>query len=159
MLQGMAPRTLHTIGYEATTVAAFLETLTRAGITHLVDVRRVASSRRPGFAKTSLTANVESVGIAYRHLRAVGTPADGRAAARAGRHAEMRRIYLAHLATEEAQEGLWELQQMLDSERRICILCFEHDPTHCHRSLIASALAARMPLEVIDLLPELSPAD
>jgi uncharacterized protein (DUF488 family) len=152
--RSMPDPVLFTIGYQATTVAEFLATLTDSGVTLLVDVRRVASSRRPGFAKTALAANLASVGIDYEHLRSVGTPAEGRAAARAGRHDTMRRIFLEHLTTDEAQDGLAVLQSILASGRRTCIMCFEDDPTHCHRSLVAEALVERMPLEVQHLRPE-----
>jgi uncharacterized protein (DUF488 family) len=118
----------------------------------LVDVRALASSRRPGFAKTRLAANLSEAGIDYLHLRRLGTPADGRAAARAGRHEEMRRIFLEHLATEPAQEELAALADLVRA-RRCCLLCFEADPAHCHRSLVAAALAERMPLTVAHLAP------
>src|SRR5687768_14046257 len=98
-----------TIGYEDTTVERFLEALRAAGVELLVDVRAVASSRRPGFAKTKLAANVGGVGIGYLHLRGLGTPAEGRAAARAGRHDEMRAVFLDHLQTTQAQEELHAL--------------------------------------------------
>jgi uncharacterized protein (DUF488 family) len=35
----------------------------------------------------------------------------------------------------------------------VCLLCFEADPQHCHRTLVAEALAARMPIEVLELRP------
>lgn len=145
--------TLATIGYEATTVAAFLDTLTQAGVELVVDVRAVASSRRPGFAKTALAANLATVGIEYLHLRRLGTPAAGRAAARAGKHAEMHRIFLKHLATDEAQEELHVLAEIVESGRRVCILCLEANPEHCHRRLVAQALSKMMPLQVEDLRP------
>ena len=147
---------VHTIGYESASVQGFLDTLRSAGVELLVDVRAVASSRRPGFAKTRLAANLAEVGIDYVHLRALGTPADGRAAARAGRHDEMKAIFLEHLATPVAQEGLAQLEALVRSKRSLVLLCFEHDPAHCHRSLVATALAARMPVRVKDLLPEMS---
>lgn len=149
----MTERTLTTIGYEATTVAAFLDALTQAGIELVVDVRAVASSRRPGFAKTALSANLDTVGIAYLHLRRLGTPASGRAAARAGKHAEMHRIFLEHLATDEAQEELHVLAEIIESGKRVCILCLEANPEHCHRRLVAQALQRMMPLRVDDLRP------
>ena len=40
-----------TVGYQGATVHSFLQALREAGIELLVDVRAVASSRRPGFAK------------------------------------------------------------------------------------------------------------
>jgi uncharacterized protein (DUF488 family) len=144
---------LATIGYEGATPKTFLDALQQAGIDLLVDIRAVASSRRPGFAKSRLAAGVESVGIEYRHLRGLGTPAEGRAAARAGRHAELRTIYQAHLATSAAQTDLDVLLDLLRSGRRVCLLCLEADPTHCHRSLVAAAVAARLPLEVTHLMP------
>ena len=51
---------LFTIGYEGATVPALLETLREARVELLVDIRAVANSRRPGFAKTALAANVVS---------------------------------------------------------------------------------------------------
>lgn len=146
--------TLATIGYEGTTVPEFLETLRDGKVELLVDVRAVASSRRPGFAKTRLSANLEEAGIGYLHFRDLGTPAEGRAAARSGKHAEMRRIFLEHLATDEAQHQLADLADIVRGGRRVCILCFEADPAHCHRRIVANALAELMPLTVLDLKPQ-----
>ena len=42
---------LFTIGYEQTPSSAVLDELEAAGVKLLVDVRAVASSRRPGFSK------------------------------------------------------------------------------------------------------------
>ena len=117
----------------------------------LVDVRALASSRRPGFAKTRLAANLAEVGIDYLHLRGLGTPADGRAAARAGHHDVLRAVYHEHLATDAAQTDLAVLAELVHGGRRVCLLCFEADPAHCHRSLVAAALAERMPLAVTHL--------
>jgi uncharacterized protein (DUF488 family) len=145
--------TLATIGYENTTVPHFLAALTEAGVELLVDVRAVASSRRPGFAKSKLAANLGTVGIEYLHLRGLGTPSDGRAAARAGDHAEMRRIFFQHLATPDAQADLETLQRLVEGGRRVCILCLEADPAHCHRSMVAETLAEHIPLRVDHLHP------
>ena len=145
--------TLATIGYEATTVSAFLKALQEARVELLVDVRAVAMSRRPGFAKSALTANLASAGIEYLHFRKLGTPADGRAAARAGKHAEMHRIFRQQLATDEAQGELQALADLIRSGKRIAILCFEANPEHCHRRIVGQALEKLMPLHVIDLMP------
>lgn len=146
--------TLATIGYEGATVQSFLAALQAADVTLLVDVRAVASSRRPGFSKTRLADNVRGVGIDYLHLRALGTPADGRAAARAGRHDEMRAIFTQQLATDDAQAELEALADLVRTGNRVCLLCFEADPAHCHRTLVAQALQALVPVQVDDLRPE-----
>lgn len=145
--------TLATIGYEAASVPRFLGALRDAGIELLVDVRAVASSRRPGFAKSRLAANLQEVGIDYLHLRRLGTPSDGRAAARAGRHDEMREIFLEHLATPEAQDELETLEGLVSGGRRVCILCFEADPAHCHRAIVADALSRMLDLPIRNLAP------
>jgi uncharacterized protein (DUF488 family) len=142
-----------TIGYEGTTVAGLLDELRDAKIELLVDVRAIAGSRRPGFAKTKLASNLADAGIEYLHLRGLGTPSDGRAAARAGRHEEMRTIFLAHLQTAVAQADLDVLAGMVRAGRRICLLCLEAEPAHCHRSMVAAALGRMMPLRIDDLRP------
>jgi uncharacterized protein (DUF488 family) len=131
-----------------------LDALREAKVELLVDIRAVASSRRPGFAKTALAANVATIGVEYLHLRGLGTPAEGRAAARAGKHAEMRKIFLSHLATEEAQAQLEILASLIREGRRVCLLCFEADAAHCHRTLVANALAKKLGVEIIHLAPQ-----
>ncbi|HEX5818412.1 MAG TPA: DUF488 domain-containing protein, partial [Gemmatimonadales bacterium] len=112
---------LATIGYESVAVPEFLATLRDAGIELLVDVRAVAGSRRPGYAKTALAANLASAGIKYLHLRGLGTPKEGRIAARAGRHAEMHAIFREHLATPEAQADLEALADIVRAGRKTCL--------------------------------------
>jgi uncharacterized protein (DUF488 family) len=137
-----------TIGYQGTTIAAVLQALTEARVELLVDVRAVAGSRRPGFSKTPLAANLHGAGIDYLHLRGLGTPAPGRAAARAGRHEEMRAIFLKHLEQHEARAELDVLADIVRGGRRVCLLCFEADPAHCHRTLVAKALSELVPIDV-----------
>ena len=139
---------IFTIGYEATTVGEFLAALQAAGVERVIDVRAVPNSRRPGFSKTPLRNALAEAGIDYVHLRALGTPADGRAAARAGRHADLERIYAGQL---ELPEAIAESAQMLElaRERPSALLCYEREPGGCHRSLLIRSVAPEA--EVIDL--------
>lgn len=144
-----------TIGYEGTTVREFLDALAKERVELLVDVRAVASSRRPGFAKTRLAGGLAEAGIEYLHLRGLGTPADGRAAARAGRHSEMREIFSAHMESDVARTDFDTLVSIVEGGRRACLMCFEADAQHCHRLLVADALQRRVPnLEVRHLTAE-----
>src|ERR1700760_1415518 len=93
---------LFTIGYEQTPAKAVLDELEGAGVKLLVDVRAVASSRRPGFSKSQLAAGLDERGISYLHLRGLGTPKEGREAARGGKFDLMHRIYSKHLKTPQA---------------------------------------------------------
>ena len=150
----MTTHTVATVGYQATTVQSFLRALLEQRVELLVDVRAVASSRRPGFAKSALAANLAGAGIDYLHLRGLGTPADGRTAARAGRHGEMRRIFLAHMETDTARADLDALADIVRSGRRVCLLCFEADPAHCHRSIVAAKLAELVPIDLVHVMPD-----
>lgn len=146
-------RIVATIGYEGTTVTQFLDALHAGGVELVVDVRAVASSRRPGFAKTRLAANLEQAGIGYLHLRGLGTPSDGRAAARSGQHAEMQRIFREHLDSDVAQADMRVLADVVAAPKRACLMCFEADPRHCHRNIVAEALAQHVDIEVVHLAP------
>ena len=137
-----------TIGYEGTTVPEFIAALKKAGVERVIDVRALPLSRRPGFSKTPLRGALEEAGIEYLHLKALGTPADGRTAARAGRHADMARIYAGQL---ELPETMAQSAQMLElaREKPSALLCMEREPAHCHRTLLVNAVAPDA--EVIDL--------
>jgi uncharacterized protein (DUF488 family) len=131
---------IFTIGYEAATVAEFVAALTNAGVERVIDVRALPLSRRPGFSKTPLKGALSEVAIDYVHLKALGTPADGRAAARAGRHSDLERIYAGQL---ELPEAMAQGAQMLAlaQEKPSALLCFEREPAHCHRQLLLDAVA------------------
>lgn len=142
---------LFTIGYEQAPPSSVLDRLQEAGVELLVDVRAVTSSRRPGFSKRQLAAGLDERGISYLHLQGLGTPKEGRLAARSGKFADLKRIYDAHLRTPQAREELDELAALAKSGRPICLLCYERDPAHCHRRILADLLRNRSGVRVEDL--------
>jgi uncharacterized protein (DUF488 family) len=150
----MAVRKIFTIGYEQSRPDAVLQTLMNAKVQILIDTRAVAASRKPGFSKRALSAALDEAGIAYLHLQKLGTPADGRAAARAGRMKTLWRIYDKHLKTPDAIEAMDELLTIVRSGKRVCLLCFEREPSHCHRSRIAEIVHEQTGAKVDDLMPE-----
>lgn len=139
---------IFTIGYEGTTVPEFVSALKEAGVERVIDVRALPLSRRPGFSKTPLRGALEEAGIEYVHLKALGTPSEGRTAARAGRHSDMERIYAGQL---ELPEAMAQSAQMLElaREKPSALLCMEREPAHCHRTLLLKAVAREA--EVVDL--------
>ncbi len=139
---------IFTIGYEGATQAEVIAALAEAGVRHVIDVRAVPLSRRPGFSKTPLKGALAEAGIDYVHLRALGTPPAGREAARKGRHAELEQIYAGRL---ELPEAIVQGAQMLDlaAETPSALLCFERDPGGCHRTLLLRAVAPEA--DVVDL--------
>jgi uncharacterized protein (DUF488 family) len=141
---------LATIGYERATVDELIAKLKAAKVEVVIDVRAVAASRRAGFSKTRLAASLDEAGIAYLHLRDLGTPAAGRQAARAGRVAEMHAIYEGWLEEPKAQLALAEAESMA-RERPAALLCLEADAAACHRRIVAARLMDRGGFEVLDL--------
>jgi uncharacterized protein (DUF488 family) len=139
---------IFTIGYEGTTVPEFIAALVKAGVERVIDVRALPLSRRPGFSKSPLKAALQEAGIEYVHLKALGTPSEGRTAARAGRHADLERIYAGQL---ELPEAIAQSAQMLElaREKPSALLCMEREPAHCHRTLLLNAVAPDT--EVVDL--------
>jgi len=108
-------------------------------VAHVLDIRAVPQSRKPGFSKTLLGGSLAEIGIGYTHLRGLGTPKPGRDAARSGKAALMHEIFTAHMRTPEAQ---FDLQQAraLTAAAPCCLLCFERDHTQCHREIVAGLL-------------------
>lgn len=139
--------TLFTIGYEGAAVGDFVSTLELAGVKHVLDVRQLPQSRRPGFSKTSLAANLETAGIGYTHCRQLGDPKPGRDAARRGEMDLFRAIFEEHLAVPATQAAL-ALAAEAAMRHPVALVCFERDPHGCHRSLVAKRLSEICSLSV-----------
>ncbi len=139
-----------TIGYEQVTQDALIAALQGAGVEVLADIRALPLSRCPGFSKTALAGAVREGGMEYRHLKPLGTPADGRAAARRGDHAALERIYAGQLDLPEALAAMAQLRE-LAGQRRVALLCYEREASGCHRSLLIAELLPDF--ETIDLRP------
>ncbi len=134
--------TLFTIGYARRTQDELIRILREAGIELLADVRALANSRRPGFSKTSLKSAVEEAGMEYRHFRHLGTPTEGRSAARRGDMMTLEKIYMGQL---ELPETLAEMAQIqyFTAQHRTCLLCYCEEASKCHRGLLAREAFAK----------------
>jgi uncharacterized protein (DUF488 family) len=142
---------LFTIGYEQTPSKAVLDELESAGVKLLVDVRAVTSSRRPGFSKNQLAAGLDERGIAYVHLKGLGTPKEGRLAARSGNYDVLQKVFAKHLKTQQAKEDLDELSALVKKAGPVCLLCYERNHEHCHRRWIAEIIEERDGMKVENL--------
>src|ERR1700739_313627 len=142
---------LFTIGYEQTPVKSVLDDLEQAGVKLLVGVGEVGAARRPGFSKNQLAAGLDERGIAYVHLKGLGTPKEGRLAARSGKYDELQRIFAKHLKTPQAKEELDELSALVKKAGPICLLCYERSHEHCHRRFVAEIIEERDGVRVENL--------
>ena len=131
---------LCTIGYEGSSPAAWLDTLRAHSVQVVVDVRDLPLSRRRGFSKSALQESLGESGLEYVHVRALGNPKELRQALKTGLpFDDFARTFTALL---DDRDDALDLVAALSLDKRVCLLCFEEDPAHCHRSLVADRLAA-----------------
>jgi uncharacterized protein (DUF488 family) len=142
---------LWTIGYENVGVPDLIAALKAAKIKTVLDVREIANSRRAGFSKNGLAASLDEAGIAYVHMKALGTPKAGRDAARKGDIKTMHKIIEKKLDGHEAQAALAEAAAFA-KKGRVCLMCLEHDWKDCHRANVAKRLEA-FGCEAVHLAP------
>lgn len=161
---------LFTIGHSTHSIEEFLALLNAHGIRHLVDVRSIPKSRHvPQFNSDSLASSLDSVGIAYTHLKNLGGRRHSRKdSTNTGWRNTSFRGYADYMATSEFAEGLNTLIEIA-STAPTAIMCAEAVPWRCHRSLIADALILKgwqvrdiisaAPAAVHKLTPFLRPVD
>ncbi len=130
-------------GYEGHAVEDLVRDCKAWGATTVVDVRLNPVSRRKGFSKKTLAAALESNGISYVHMRALGNPQDNRpgfATPTAPEGLAAHQRFVAEvLSTDDAQHALTEIDR-LARDGTVVLLCFEASESCCHRSLVRKAL-------------------
>lgn len=136
----------HTIGHSTRSLDTFGTLLRQAEVRLLVDIRTVRRSRRnPQYNEDSLPAALDTLGITYKALPALGglraasktVPADVNGY---WRNASFHHYADYALGTEFA-EGLHALITM-GWEQRCAIMCAEAVWWRCHRRIVADYLIA-----------------
>ena len=142
---------VYTSGYEGLSVDAFLNRLVKTGIKHLVDVRRNPIARRFGFHKSTLKRLCESLDIRYSHVPELGIESAKRQELNS--QADYDNLFDDYTATTLGRE--------LDAISRVAgfvqelpsvLVCMEAQPCCCHRSHLATQVAARTGLEIRHLV-------
>jgi uncharacterized protein (DUF488 family) len=140
--RAMTKPAICTIGYERAKLADFLAALREADVGVLIDIRARAFSRRSEFNAKKLAASLKEAGIDYLHLPALGSPDPAREAAKSGDPIKFERLYRQQLATKEAEAALTRVQE-LASATPVCLMCYEREPSECHRQFTIEPLEAR----------------
>lgn len=137
---------ISTIGYEGFTVDAWVSELKKEGVNLIIDVRELPLSRRKGFSRTALSERLVSEGIEYRHARDLGNPKDLRHGLKDGGLCfdDFRAVFLRIL---EEREDALRVVLGLAADHAVCLMCFEEDPSTCHRSIVAERIAELAPGE------------
>lgn len=129
---------LFTIGYEGKTITSFINRLNLYGVLAIIDVRCNAISRKPGFSKKSLKEQLENRGIDYFHFSQLGVPSSLRK--NLSNEVSYQKLfrYYDEFILPSKQTYIAEIYKLLNSYRRIALMCFENDFRMCHRSRIAN---------------------
>jgi uncharacterized protein (DUF488 family) len=125
------------VGYEGTTIEAFVADLVAGRIELVVDVRLNAISRKPGFSRRALSGALQGAGIAYRHEPTLGNPPDNRDGFHRGEAAAV-----AMMRTRVATVGAEAVARLAEDARhhRVAVLCVERDEERCHRRVVLDAV-------------------
>ena len=150
-LPSLPPPTLYTLGYQKRTQEQFFEMLRAAGVSVLVDVRDVAWSHKPGFAKGSLAETARTAGLEYVHAQFAGNPKRLRE-----QEAELGPLLDAYGMHLEANPSILdEFSELIGGYanlgKKACLMCFERDPGECHRGVLAARWAERHNGQVVHL--------
>ena len=145
---------LFTVGHSTLPIDRFVALLHVYTIECLADIRTVPRSRHnPQFNGDALASVLGKAGIEYAPLPALGGLRRARKdSCNTGWRNESFRGYADYMQTDEFRAGLEQLTVM-NSVKRVAIMCAEAVPWRCHRSLVADALGVRG-IAVIEILSE-----
>ena len=144
--------TIWTVGHSTRSAEEFKEILLAHQIKVLIDVRSFPGSRRyPHFNKPELSRQLDSIGLLYLHLPALGgrrrpSPDSKNTAWKNSSF----RAYADHIESADFREGIETLLEVAQT-KRTAVMCAEALWWRCHRSLIADFLKTRGD-EVIHIL-------
>ena len=136
-------RTVFTVGYQGRTLEDFCALIVSHEIAVVVDVRLTPWSRRPGFAKRSLSDALAQAGVDYVHEPTLGNPRDNREAFRSGDQKTGRAVFLKVMRATGA-EALRGVADRIASART-ALLCVESEDARCHRQVIVDILSEMAP--------------
>jgi hypothetical protein len=132
----VAVHSINTIGYEGISIDSFLNTLLRANIKSVIDVRHNPYSRKFGFTADLLKEKLQGVKIAYHHFPSVGIPSSYRN--NVPHDQELWSFYKDSILKNEAT--IVKKISVMCERQESALLCFERDPEDCHRSCLATQL-------------------
>ncbi|MBE3576197.1 MAG: DUF488 domain-containing protein [Limnochordales bacterium] len=143
---------LCTIGYTKKSLRRFIQLLLDAGVEKVVDIRRNNTSQLAGFSKKDDLAYILSlVNIDYEHI--IDLSPSAQLLARYHKDHDWA-AFVADFRKEGKERQMLELaKQLAYSPQRLCLLCTEDRPDHCHRRIVAEWIKSlRQEIEIIHLV-------
>ncbi len=138
-------REVFTLGHSNHSLDDFLKLLQENKIEVLVDARSQPYSRYlPHFSRESLQQEVEGLSIRYLFM---GDSLGGRPKQADCYDTQGNVLYNRIREQEFFKEGIRRLLNGID-RFRVCVLCSEENPRHCHRSLLVGKALVDLGVEV-----------
>jgi uncharacterized protein (DUF488 family) len=131
---------LFSIGYEGITLETYINKLIINDVRVLCDVRKNAFSQKYGFSKIQLKTACEGVGIRYVHVPELGIVSDKRRELNSQKDYDTLFEEYEQTSLKENHDALLKIKELIDTEKRIALTCFEKDTLQCHRTRVGNAL-------------------
>ena len=131
---------LFSIGYEGISLETYINKLIQNDVHVLCDVRKNAFSQKYGFSKNQLQKACEGVGIQYVHIPELGIESDKRQTLNSQKDYDILFEQYEHTTLKEKKEYIFKIKQIIETEKRVALTCFEKDPVQCHRTRIIKVL-------------------
>lgn len=133
-----------TVGHSTRPIEEFVALLHDHGVSTLADIRTIPRSRRnPQYESSVLATALETAGIRYVHLPALGgLRRPRRDSPNAAWRNESFRGYADYMQTDTFAHTLDDVLDLAE-DGRVALMCAEAVPWRCHRSLVADALTVR----------------
>lgn len=133
---------LFTIGYEGIDQSQFLVWLSNYKINVVADVRDLPLSRKKGFSKNALSNLLDKNKIDYINFRELGAPKELRT------FLFQTKDYNTYFKKYKniVSKNLTAIDNILDTikgGKNVALLCYEKDPSTCHRSVVADEVKKR----------------
>ena len=130
---------LFTIGYEKLDQKQFVAHLSNHGVDVVADIRKLPLSRKKGFSKTALRETLNYKGIDYLNYQALGAPKDIRDELyKSGNYNRFFRKYQRNIS--DQTDLLKAIHGLVNTGKKVTLLCFERDPQKCHRKVVAEEI-------------------
>ncbi|GHV02748.1 hypothetical protein FACS1894211_14790 [Clostridia bacterium] len=141
---------IYTIGYSGFKIEAFTAALGEYGVSVLIDVRSVPTSRFfPHYNVKTLAAALLTHGIKYLNLKT-----------EFGARQENPDYYTAEFMDYEKfaegpqfKSGVKRVVQFYASGETVCLMCAEKDPLNCHRAILCGRELKAVGFEVLHIVP------
>jgi len=141
---------VYTMGYEERSVDGFFNKLLRAGIRRIIDVRANPTSRKYGFARSSLSSLSGKLGLDYCHYPELGITSEKRRGVQTFSEFQELFGYYERQILPAKSDSVAKVGEMVKKIPSV-LVCMEKEAVDCHRGRLAVRIAHLTGLNIVHL--------